>query len=167
MGSPRPPSLLLCFAGRAFEDLIQAAYELVQQGKPMEAEYILREGECIGGGVYSLTLICLRPASPCAPGFLHAPPPDASQLSVPFTVPGPISTGAKSAMQVLGEGRRWPRIFLCLPLSPIISPPSNPAGAKSAEQILGEGSAEVASLYDQLAMIAFFHDRSVLAQHST
>ena len=33
------------------------------------------------------------------------------------------------------------------------------AGAKSAEQILGEDSVEVAPLYDQLAMISFFHDR--------
>jgi len=36
------------------------------------------------------------------------------------------------------------------------------AGAKEAENILGEGCTEVAPLYDQLAMISFFHDRSVL-----
>lgn len=30
----------------AFERLIQAAYEMVQQGKPMEAEYVLEEGGC-------------------------------------------------------------------------------------------------------------------------
>lgn len=29
----------------AFENLIGAAFEMVQQGKPMEAEYVLSEGE--------------------------------------------------------------------------------------------------------------------------
>lgn len=34
----------------AFERLIQAAFEMVQQGKPMEAEYVLSEGalRCAG-----------------------------------------------------------------------------------------------------------------------
>lgn len=32
--------------GEAFERLIQAAFQLVQEGKPMEAEYVLVEGEC-------------------------------------------------------------------------------------------------------------------------
>jgi len=36
---------------RAFDGLIQAAYELVQEGKPMDAEFILREGGLVGGWV--------------------------------------------------------------------------------------------------------------------
>lgn len=35
----------------AFERLIQAAYEMVQQGKPMEAEYVLEEGGCGQGWI--------------------------------------------------------------------------------------------------------------------
>lgn len=63
----------------AFERLIQAAFEMVQQGKPMEAEYVLAEGAPLLGG----TLVRLPWASDgvhcCASQCMHAPAPRVEQ----------------------------------------------------------------------------------------
>ena len=57
----------------AFERLIQAAFEMVQQGKPMEAEYVLAEGARLGAACAWAVLLpcCLRAHAPGWRPALH------------------------------------------------------------------------------------------------
>ncbi|PRW56145.1 puromycin-sensitive aminopeptidase isoform X1 isoform A [Chlorella sorokiniana] len=125
----------------AFERLIQAAFEMVQQGKPMEAEYVLSEGakqaeEILGPN--ALELAALHDQL-CVIRFLHERMPEAAEA-------------AKRALDILKEHDSG------------FGPAMAIAATRYAAALLGAGSPQEAQLYTGQAISSLEQAMGMLAE---